>query len=354
MTTRAAWLLPPLQKLVRRLEGDLRERATEVPEVAAWLRGEYAAAKAAARTGEAFEVFQEEVLTQAAVAWVVAALFVRFLEDNGLLDSAREGRERYLAGSSLELVESARERERAFYRERRDAGEREYLLWVFEQMAILPGLDRLFDRDTTPLWRLGPTADGAKALLDVLRERDAVTGEVMLVFEAPGFDTRFLGDLYQDLSEAARKRYALLQTPDFVESFLLDRTLDRAIDVWGLDAVKLIDPACGSGHFLLGAFARLVPRHLAAAPAENPRALVQKALDQVAGVDLNPFAAAIASAPPSFAFAAAPCASLYASNPLTIPSISHQLSSSYCGSVNVQRSVSEHSSAVAGGTGSMQ
>lgn len=62
MTTRAAWLLPPLQKLVRRLEGDLRERATEVPEVTAWLRGEYAAAKAAARTGEAFEVFQEEVL----------------------------------------------------------------------------------------------------------------------------------------------------------------------------------------------------------------------------------------------------------------------------------------------------
>lgn len=27
MTTRAAWLLPPLQKLVSRLEGDLRERA---------------------------------------------------------------------------------------------------------------------------------------------------------------------------------------------------------------------------------------------------------------------------------------------------------------------------------------
>ncbi len=43
------------------------------------------------------------------------------------------------------------------------------------------------------------------------------------------WDTRhFLGDLYQDLSEAARKKYALLQTPEFVEEFILDRTLDPA------------------------------------------------------------------------------------------------------------------------------
>ena len=41
-----------------------------------------------------------------------------------------------------------------------------------------------------------------------------------------GGDTRFLGDLYQDLSEAARKKYALLQTPEFVEEFILDHTLD--------------------------------------------------------------------------------------------------------------------------------
>ena len=67
----------------------------------------------------------------------------------------------------------------------------------------------------------------------------------------------FLGDLYQDLSERARKKYALLQTPVFVEEFILDRTLDPAIDEFGLDEVRMIDPTCGSGHFLLGGFARL-------------------------------------------------------------------------------------------------
>jgi type I restriction-modification system DNA methylase subunit len=75
--------------------------------------------------------------------------------------------------------------------------------------------------------------------------------------QVEGGDTRFLGDLYQDLSAAARKKYALLQTPDFVEEFILDHTLTPALDEFGLEAVRLIDPTCGSGHFLLGAFQRL-------------------------------------------------------------------------------------------------
>ena len=57
---------------------------------------------------------------------------------------------------------------------------------------------------------------------DVTRRlRDALpsgTDKSARVFFA-GEDTRFLGDLYQDLSEAVRKRYALLQTPEFVEEF---------------------------------------------------------------------------------------------------------------------------------------
>lgn len=67
-------------------------------------------------------------------------------------------------------------------------------------------------------------------------------------FTDPQWDARFLGDLYQDLSAAARKTYALLQTPEFVEEFILDRTLTPAITEFGHDVVKMIDPTCGSGH----------------------------------------------------------------------------------------------------------
>ena len=79
----------------------------------------------------------------------------------------------------------------------------------------------------------------------------------------------------------------------FVEEFILDQTLEPALDERPLDGFRLIDPACGSGHFLLGAFARLDERWAKAAPGLDGQARVQKALDAIHGVDLNPFAVAI-------------------------------------------------------------
>jgi len=55
----------------------------------------------------------------------------------------------------------------------------------------------------------------------------------------------------------------------------------------------MIDPTCGSGHFLLGGFQRMVGEWSRAEPTRNRRDVAQKALDAVAGVDLNPFAVAI-------------------------------------------------------------
>ena len=132
------------------------------------------------------------------------------------------------------------------------------------------------------------------ALLAFWRAVDPDTGGLIRDFTDGGRSTRFLGDLYQDLSEAARKRYALLQTPDFVEAFILDRTLDPAIREFGYAEVACIDPTCGSGHFLLGAFERLLTQWRRHEPGRNLRDQVQRALNGVAGVDLNPFAVEIA------------------------------------------------------------
>ena len=97
----------------------------------------------------------------------------------------------------------------------------------------------------------------------------------------PDLDTRFLGDLYQDISDDAKKRYALLQTPVFVEEFILDRTLEPALNERPLDGFKMIDPTCGSGHFLLGGFQRLLDRWHKHAPGLDERERVQAALDSV-------------------------------------------------------------------------
>ena len=131
-------------------------------------------------------------------------------------------------------------------------------------------------------------------------------GEIVHDFTEPDWNTRFLGDLYQDLSEHAKKTYALLQTPEFVEEFILDYTLTPAIEEFGLTPdppeqrpdlphlLRVIDPTCGSGHFLLGAFHRLLAQWEKKAPDADRWEQISRALSSVHGVDKNPFAAAIA------------------------------------------------------------
>src|SRR5262249_49653492 len=160
------------------------------------------------------------------------------------------------------------------------------------EVGTIPAAKELFAEGKTPLWAVAPSGDAAMKLLAFWRGIDAETGHVKRSFEVEEDDTRFLGDLYQELSEKAKKKYALLQTPVFVEEFILDRTLNPALDEFGLGKVRLIDPTCGSGHFLLGAFARLF--RLWMKRESNEIVAAQKALDGVWGVDINPFAVAIA------------------------------------------------------------
>ena len=152
----------------------------------------------------------------------------------------------------------------------------------------------LYDAAHNPLFRMPLSYDAAKALVEFWQRVDPDSGALVHDFTDPALNTRFLGDLYQDLSESARKRYALLQTPEFVEEFILERTLEPAIQTFGIEAVRMIDPTCGSGHFLLGSFHRLLSHWEKTAPGLDIRERVMRALGAVYGVDLNPFAVAIA------------------------------------------------------------
>jgi hypothetical protein len=110
----------------------------------------------------------------------------------------------------------------------------------------------------------------------------------------PELDTRFLGDLYEEMSAYARQVYALRQTPVFVEEFILDRVFEPAVAEFGLPKLSMIDPTCGSGHFLLRVFHRLVRLWREREPDADVEVLVERALGQVTGVDVNAFAVAVA------------------------------------------------------------
>lgn len=283
----AAALLRDLKRLATTIETDIRERLAATPDLDASLDSEWQAAKDAGRTGATLHDFKEEAVTQSAVHWLLMGVFIRFLEDNALIDRP------YLTAAEPARRALAQDRHETYFRQHPGDSDREYLLAAFREVGALPAMGALFDERHNPLFRLAVSGDGAMAILGFWQKINPDTGTLIHDFTDPDWNTRFLGDLYQDLSEAAQKKFALLQTPEFVEEFILDRTLTAAINEFGYREVRLIDPTCGSGHFLLGGFARLLDQWQRNDPGRNARDAVQRALDGIYGVDLNPFAIAI-------------------------------------------------------------
>lgn len=280
-------LVKELRLQVSVLERDLRARSKEEPEVAADLRAEYDTARQAKRTAATYESWRDDRVTQVAVAWVLGTVFVRFCEDNGLIEWP------FLAGPGDRLTE-AEERHDAYFREHPDRNDRDWLVEAFQHLAAAhPTAAGLFDERHNPLWEIMPSYEAATALLQFWRRRGE-DGLIRYDFTDPEWDTRFLGDLYQDLSDHARKTYALLQTPVFVEEFILDLTLEPAVKEFGLSGLRTIDPASGSGHFLLGLFHRLLEKWRKAEPNTDDWMLIRRSLESVHGCDKNPFAVSIA------------------------------------------------------------
>lgn len=284
----APQLLADLKRRLTGLEDDLRERINTLPDLKASLTTEWQTARDANRTAETFESWGDQVITQAGVHWLLSCVFLRFIEDNTLVDRP------WIGGTpDSGRLNLARDRHEAYFRAHPLESDRDYLLASFTEAGTLPGLHTFFDAAHNPVFRLGISGDAAMGLRQFWQQQDPNTGALLHDFTDASLNTRFLGDLYQDLSEATRKRYALLQTPEFVEEFILDRTLTPAIREFGYREVRMIDPTCGSGHFLLGGFYRMVDEWSRAEPNRNRRDVAQKALDAVSGVDLNPFAVAI-------------------------------------------------------------
>ncbi|MGP5071079.1 BREX-2 system adenine-specific DNA-methyltransferase PglX [Arthrobacter rhombi] len=293
----SASLLKDLKGRLKLLQADLKARAEDPTTTwGARLADEYNTALKLERTGQSWSAWRDNEVDQAAVAWIVSTTFLRFCEDNNLLAGAELAKKPVAIGwisGPGDRVTRAEENTSAYFLEHPDHNRRHWLQQGFRVLSAQPAGSMLIDPDHNPVWTATISQDAAASLIDFWRTTDANNGLVH-DFTDPALDTRFLGDLYQDLSDHAKKTYALLQTPVFVEEFILDQTLEPAVKEFGLNEFKMIDPTCGSGHFLLGAFTRLHEKWQAESPAMGRKELVRKAMDSIHGVDLNPFAVAIA------------------------------------------------------------
>jgi len=209
-----------------------------------------------------------------AVLYILKTLYLRVLEDQGLLRPIR-----LRDGGTYETFRSLFPQ----------LGHAAYLRWIFADAER--ALPELFVDAVIEIATPGP--DAATAVWNVW-QLPAAGGGPRFDFSG-ALETRFIGDLYQDLDNDVRERYALYQTPRFIESFILDQTLEPALTRFGLKDFKIIDPTCGSGHFLLGAYERIAHlwRNEEPDTSEGRWTASVRALESIYGTDINEYATSL-------------------------------------------------------------
>ena len=229
------------------------------------------------------------------MAWVLACVFVRYMEDNGLIA------ETYLAGITPDRRRQAEDAQQAYLNSRpEDDTDRDYLLDVFRRVGSIPAARDLFAEGKTPLWALGPTADGARAAAGRLAEdrpRDRRPGRGRSASRGATRGSWATCTRTSPRRSARSTPCSRRPTSSSGSCWTTPSRRPSTSSAWRRSG--LIDPTCGSGHLVLGSFWRLFHEWNKREPATDPTVLAQRALlerQQVSPgvVDVNPFAVAIA------------------------------------------------------------
>lgn len=303
-------------RLGRNVAEALRELGAGLIEANPQLRDQIATDPAAT-----MRLFEELLRT------VYRLIFLAVAEERDLLHPRTTGRDaRNLYADSYSFAFwRARSARRAAYDAHHDAWEgMKVTLAALEQgqpLLGLPALGGLFARGGTPtlnaaripnrrflraVWNLGFVQIDSR--LTRINWRDMRTEELGSVYEG-------LLELRPSLSVAGefelasvkgndRKTSGSYYTPDSLVETLLDSALDPVLehaeangDADAILNLKVIDPACGSGHFLLGAARRMAGKVAALRNPDAPdeqAALRDVVSSCIHGVDRNPMAVELA------------------------------------------------------------
>lgn len=141
------------------------------------------------------------------------------------------------------------------------------------------------------------TAKHLKLLADFVSGRVEVKRGQMSLWPLYSFDTiplEFISSIYEEFVSNRINERGEHYTPIHLVDFMLDKILPWSGTDWDL---KILDPACGSGVFLVKAFQRLIYRWRNAHPGEEPTAaFVRQILERnIFGVDLDATAVRVAS-----------------------------------------------------------
>jgi hypothetical protein len=182
---------------------------------------------------------------------------------------------------------------------------------AFEQLGRHPSTQWLLHPAYQPaLWAGAPSPSACTSLIDWWTDC-APSLAYPATGTAPGSITGWpIGDLLPVLHDDRRARNALVQTPYWVADLILDETLIPATDEFRDEPlIRTVDPACGTGHFLIRAVdylwqwwttgavtARAVTSRepVTGGAVLAPAQAARRILASVDGVEIDPLTAAVA------------------------------------------------------------
>ncbi len=208
-------------------------------------------------SGQRFESWFDALVEESSGTWVVAAVLLRLTEDFGLAPYVRANR----AGTGR-------------------VDEAEASQWLKELARLLA--------PHGPLGSPPPLPESARRkLLELFREQSNEGPRWRSAVRVPSF----MADLFFALTRQAREQHAFLATPPFIAEFLVEHTVEPAAKEFGGEALRIMDPACGSGLLLEAAFRKLLELRGRGARVSYPEA--SGALAQLQGMDISLFACAM-------------------------------------------------------------
>lgn len=166
--------------------------------------------------------------------------------------------------------------------------------WIRAGLADLaahPSTACLTDPRYSPLDNEQPSEAALRALVDWWSTE---APDLMYPHDkGPGSVTGWLaGDMLQLVGDHQRKTHALCQTPWWVADFLCELTVAPAMGAWPGETLRVIDPACGTGHILTWVLIGLYQWYRQG--GASPERAARRALTGLHGVELDPLTAAVA------------------------------------------------------------
>ncbi|MBI2570961.1 MAG: hypothetical protein HYV63_28485 [Candidatus Schekmanbacteria bacterium] len=185
--TDRARLTTALREQVARIAADLRPKMRGQAPGSSSIREKARQVYADEHVAEDFDVWTDLLSRRAAVLWVLKSVYVRVLEDRGLLSPGR-------------LLDA--EAQQLFERLAPNLGETAFLRWIYRDLASKNGgLPELFS--VQPAEIAAPSDELSRALIAFWRHKDADTS-AQWSFAEERFEGELMGDLYQELDPVVK------------------------------------------------------------------------------------------------------------------------------------------------------